>query len=547
VVIGVVTALIFGIMPIVQASQVRPLAVLRESPERTGAASTLLSIALLVLLAALFFGFSWVILNNFALALFAVAGTGIFLLLLGAFFALVVFIISKLPVPEHFTWWYLLIIAGGLAVSVLLLFVVPPFGILFAVISLTGLAVVVLPRTWKSNVKMGLRNIGRQRARTVTTMVALFIGVFAIGVILALGQDIKDKINNVLPTLLPYNAYVFAGAANNAAIEQALNNIPGTNNRLVNTIVQVAPVSIDGVPIATVLQHVPKQSGATVAGREEVLSYLSALVGYDLANPNPSAGLPQITITKGRNLTAADATSDNVVMPARSAGAPLNLHLGSQIVLLAQDQKTLVTLTVVGFGNSTSIFGGTSVSNTAALQLAAGHPQYLYSMKLDPTKATQILHEVQHQVPTAQVFSLAEIAAQVISVLNNILLLLTAIASLAMIAGLIVIANAVALAMLERRRELGILKAVGHTSRSVLGEVLLENGIVGFTGGLLAMLLVTLALTVLGDLLFKTDLGVGASLVLIIVLATGAICMAVAALVAWRATRVRPLEVLRYE
>jgi ABC-type antimicrobial peptide transport system permease subunit len=40
--------------------------------------------------------------------------------------------------------------------------------------------------------------------------------------------------------------------------------------------------------------------------------------------------------------------------------------------------------------------------------------------------------------------------------LNNLIIMLTTVASLAMIAGLIIIANAVALAMLERRREIGI-------------------------------------------------------------------------------------------
>ena len=125
--------------------------------------------------------------------------------------------------------------------------------------------------------------------------------------------------------------------------------------------------------------------------------------------------------------------------------------------------------------------------------------------------------------------------------------MLTAIASLAMIAGVIIIANAVALAMLERRRELGILKSVGHTSSSVLGEVLMENGVIGFTGGVLAMLLVTVALLIIGLLIKSLNFGVNTGLVLIIIFGTAIVCMVVAALVAWNATRVRPLEVLRYE
>ena len=81
-------------------------------------------------------------------------------------------------------------------------FAVPALGILFLALSLLGIVVVLLPRTWKSNLKMALRNLGRQRARTVTTMVALFIGVFAIGLMLVLGQNIRDKINNALATNL---------------------------------------------------------------------------------------------------------------------------------------------------------------------------------------------------------------------------------------------------------------------------------------------------------------------------------------------------------
>jgi putative ABC transport system permease protein len=546
--IGVVTALIFGIMPIVQASQIRPLAVLRELPEGTSAASVLLSIGLLALLAALFFGFSLVILGNVVVALFAVGGTGFFLALLGLFFGVIVLIISKLPVPERFTWWFLLAVAVGVAISVVLLITVPPFGILFLAISILSFLVVVLPRTWKANVKMGLRNIGRQKARSVTTLVALFIGVFSIGVILALGQDIQNKVNDVLETQLPYNAFIQGGVTNKAEIDASLNNIPGTSDRVVNAISFANPVSVDGVPVATILQQVSRRSGANQIGKEELLAYISGVEGYDLADPQALKAIEGNTITKGRNLRPSDAGTNNVVMPERAELPPLNLKVGSQITLLAQDRKTPVTVNVIGFTSSINFFGASMYgANSLALQVAAGHPIYLYSLKLNPNNVTQILNQVHQEVPTAQTFNLAEFAVAFTNALNNILLLMTAIASLAMIAGLIVIANAVALAMLERRRELGILKAVGHTSRSVLGEVLLENGVVGFTGGLLAMLLATLALTVLGDVLFKTDLGIGVPLVLILVLSTAAVCVAVALLVAWQATRVRPLDVLRYE
>src|SRR5215469_13914174 len=133
------------------------MAVLRELPEGFAFQSAALSSVLAILLAGLFFVLALSILQNVGIALGAVAGAGIFLLLLGLFFGLVVFGISHLPVLERFRWWYLLIVAVGVALSVALIFASPPFGILFLAVSLLGIVVVVLPRTWKSNVRLALR------------------------------------------------------------------------------------------------------------------------------------------------------------------------------------------------------------------------------------------------------------------------------------------------------------------------------------------------------------------------------------------------------
>lgn len=142
---------------------------------------------------------------------------------------------------------------------------------------------------------------------------------------------------------------------------------------------------------------------------------------------------------------------------------------------------------------------------------------------------------------------LADFGAIVDQILRNLLILLTSLASLALLAGAVIIANAVALAMLERRREIGIMKSVGYESRSVLSQVLFENALLGGVGGLSAIALVALATTLLGKLVFKTSLDVAAPLAIAIILASSLLASVVSGLVAWAPTRVRPLEVLRYE
>jgi ABC-type antimicrobial peptide transport system permease subunit len=101
--------------------------------------------------------------------------------------------------------------------------------------------------------------------------------------------------------------------------------------------------------------------------------------------------------------------------------------------------------------------------------------------------------------------------------------------------------------MLERRREIGILKAVGHTSGSVLAQVLVENGATGAIAGIAGMLLVTLATAALGAFVLDTDLSVGGPIVAAVAVGVTALTVITAALVAWSPSRARPLEVLRYE
>src|SRR5436305_4045717 len=114
-------------------------------------------------------------------------------------------------------------------ISVLLLQALPAFGVLLLVVSLMGIVIVVLPRSWKVNTKMALRNIGRQRARTTTTLLALFVGVFTIGLILVLGQDLRDTINTALAKNLSYNLFTIAPDSDAANLQSSINagGIPG--------------------------------------------------------------------------------------------------------------------------------------------------------------------------------------------------------------------------------------------------------------------------------------------------------------------------------
>ncbi|HCI80990.1 MAG TPA: hypothetical protein DHW02_15020 [Ktedonobacter sp.] len=542
--IGLVTALIFGLMPVVQAANIRPLNVVRDLSERKGIAGIALTVMLLLILSVLFCILAIVILNNnVMLGVEAVYGTFAFLLLLSAFFGLVVFIISKLPIPERFNIGYLALILAGLAAAALLYKVLPVFGILLGAVSLLGIIVVLMPRTWKVSTKMALRNVGRQRTRTVTTMTALFIGVFTVGLVLALGQDLQSEISNAFVQNAAYNVIVQTSSNDTMTLAGKLNTVPGLLKSRTDTSVQVMPTKINGKPIQ---QTLPTQSD----DRQSALSFLSGVEGYNL-----SQGVPATTIDQGRNLNASDVGKDNIIVSellTKSGPFHMNLKVGDTITFVSMDSKTTRTMTIVGITSrpSTISFADGILAPSKAVNALAvkktGVTTVTY-MKVDTAQVTKAIDTIGTIVPNAQVQSSADIAAYVGQLLNNILAVLIAIASLSVIAGIIIIANAVALAMLERRRELGILKSVGYTRTIVMSEVMIENGVIGAVGALLASLLVAGAIALAGSLLFNLSFGLSPLIVVALIGGSALLAMLTAALVAWGPTSVRPLEVLRYE
>jgi len=585
--IGVSTALIFGLLPIVQASQIRPLAVLREISEGTQTSSRLTTIGLLILLSILFVALASTILGDLVTAVVAVyGGFGvIFALALG--FGLLVLAISKLPVYERprprILLWILLAI-GAVVVSSLLLAGLGLLGVFandaatrlgysvigtYALVVLGGLGIILvggslvffiatlvntivmfMPRSWKTAVMLAYRNMGRQRIRTTTTLTALFVGVFAIGLILVLGQGIKDTINSTLSTLFTRNVFVIVSLKQKQSVINqlpVLHGIDSSKTQINPVVPQIYPLLVAGKDINTILKNI---RSTDKIDKGDVLGSMSDIEGFNLNGDKNN--LPTLVLKSGRNLRGSDAGTNNVVMSSILQNAPVRLHLGDTIIVQSVDGSVTRALKVVGFydgdsqtGNAN--FAGVLADTAVTEQLGGSVTLEVFSLKVDPDQLPAFKQHLNKAVPAAVIFSVIDIDALINQVLNNLIIMLTTVASLAMIAGLIIIANAVALAMLERRREIGILKSVGHTSTSILATVLIENGLVGTLGSLVAMLLVTGAIVALSNFVFHIVINFGPGLVGLIIGSTALITMLVATFVAWGAVRVRPLDVLRYE
>lgn len=146
------------------------------------------------------------------------------------------------------------------------------------------------------------------------------------------------------------------------------------------------------------------------------------------------------------------------------------------------------------------------------------------------------------------VFELTSLVRLFRTIVNGINLFLVGLGSLSLLVAGVSIANTMLMAVIKRREEIGVLRAVGYTKRDVIRILLVEAamlGLLGAAGGVLIALLLTMVANAVflgGPLAFSPE-AVG---YLVGAVGFGVVTSLVAgAYPAWRAARERPVDALR--
>jgi putative ABC transport system permease protein len=264
----------------------------------------------------------------------------------------------------------------------------------------------------------------------------------------------------------------------------------------------------------------------------------------------PPAGLRWASLASGRWPSAAE----EVALSGGAAGA-LGVRAGDQLVLEGRDQN----VTVVGITNEPSgLFVKTGYAADARFA-AAGYTDTTataWTVRTAPgVEPAELAARLNARLATVNPDAHAALAAQVraqsvakmagdFDVFANVL---WAFAAVSLVVGMITIANTFSITLAQRRRQIGLLRAVGASSGQVRGRFLLEAVLLGVLGSLLGLALgigIAVAETAWSTALFW-GLGVPTSQ-LAIALGLGVLATVIAAVVPiLRGTRVAPLEALQ--
>ncbi len=516
VVLGMVITGVFSLAPILSALQVRPASILRPNELRMPALSRLQAAFLMVLT---------------VLSIGLVVGQ-----IVRPSFALV-------PRADPYAPY----VAGVIGVSATLLWL----GVMLNGLSLLVWLIGKLPSFGNPILRLALRNLAVYRWRTAATLLALSAGMFALSSISFFGAGARELLNMQLVRQLGGNVLALPLApgglgANVArlAVDFALRGIPtaGLLHRSTIGLYEATLVSVDGRSLDSISLF-----DETTSEQLFARFLWSGFIVWESSNPAIYDNIS--TIVAGRNLTPADSGQRVLVGPADSAAA-LGISVGSTLRYTFNGE--LVDFKVVGL---TGGAGGAFLGNGGVVvpPNSMGNKQPLFTFftfQTTPEALNETLVALSAiRIPPTFALDVTFIDGLVARLIDQFAALPTVVGLLSLLAAGVIMANTVALATLERQRQIGVLKALGLKRGRVLAIMLLESLVIGGLSALLGIGLSALLLGILTSWLGSPlPLPSDARLTAFALVITAAGLSVVATLLSANvALRERVMNVLRYE
>ena len=368
------------------------------------------------------------------------------------------------------------------------------------------------------------RNLTRTRARSLLAMLGIVIGVIAIAALGVFGATLQASITGSLGDI--GNQLVVSPASDEGVDHLTERDV--REIRRVSGDASVVPVrqNVSTIDVRGERRRVtvygmesPGEAYEATDGRIPDPLRSGALVGADLAE--------DLDIGVGDSITVGDAQGENMETYR------VNAILRSQQEFSTIDPGSAVVLPIRDVGGE----GYTQVVVTAESGEAANET------------AVAIRESLNDRRDRVSIFELGQIVEQIGSAFQAVNLFLVGIGSISLLVAGVSILNVMLMSAIERREEIGVLRAVGYQRMDVLRIMLSEALLLGAIGGAVGA-----ALAVVGGMLINQALlgdptavfTLTNMLYVLAALAFGVVTALVSGLYpAWKAANERPVDALR--
>ena len=379
--------------------------------------------------------------------------------------------------------------------------------------------------------KYVLRNMWRRKARTFLTVFGIVVGIFALTVLGALSARLNQQVKGAETwftskiTVVPGGSSLFGGSDGYLELSKVdeIEAVPGVKSAVAGF----------GLPL---------NSESSGFGAPELI------VGADLSKAEDLLNL--LEIDEGRILQEGD---EGKVVLGSTLAEKFEVGVGDTVELRGEEFE------VVGIYEPTlsAPDGFAFVSYDDALNLFRAINPYFQVEDIaatidvipeDGVDANELAARIDESVDGIKVISPEEAEKQIsqFSLIFNAILL--GIGFIALVVGGLSIINTMIMSVSERTQEIGLKKAIGAETGSVLSEYLLESALIGFFGGLIGMLLGLLTVYLLNNATASSQVTVFTTTTTVIVgpvVFATVLGTAAGLFPALRAARLKPIDALK--
>ncbi len=394
--------------------------------------------------------------------------------------------------------------------------------------------------------KMAFRNIIINKMRSILTMLGIIIGISSVIIVLGVGMGGQAQISDELNSIANGAIYVYAG---------------GEDVSSGDLITQADLNAIENLPSVSAVTVQSGTSGTVIGPRNEEIAASISAGTEDMNTVVPSS------LVSGRTWDASDYTSARHVVTIDSLGAK-ELFGSDNVVGLTVQMKVMGRtgdFTIIGVVENTQpSFGDVTAQISMPLSTllsftgsdSFGEPYYQIAyLPTSPEVKDQSISDVttllsqRHNNAEREIYQAMDLSAfadQFNTIIGMFSTIIACIAAISLLVGGIGVMNIMLVSVTERTREIGIRKALGAKTGTILFQFLVESATLTLLGGVIGLVVGILGGYLVGNLLNVPPV-ISPAVVIGVVLFSSAIGIFFGIYPARKAARLNPIEALRSE
>ncbi|MFA5142094.1 MAG: ABC transporter permease [Candidatus Woesearchaeota archaeon] len=405
--------------------------------------------------------------------------------------------------------------------------------------------------------KLSLNMLLHSKLRSWLTIIGIFIGVAAVVAIISIGTGLQETVNSQLQGLGQDIISISSGSSRAIGPHEGGGGGSSTAKALSDRDIQTLKL-VAGI----------KSINPVISGRATV-KYLSESTSQSITGQNPSVYKDFVTteLATGRDLSTGDTRA--VVIGDRLANKVFKTQLNVGSIILINDKPFRIIGILkasTGMGNDNGMYMtlkdarevlGDSIllksNEYSSISVKVSDADMITEVSDKIDIALMNAHHVAADKKDFSIMSSAALQERFSTMTAGITLFLSVIAAISLLVGGIGVANTMFTSVLEKTKDIGVMKAIGAKNSDILLIFLLNSGMLGLVGGLLGIfasiglieILPYLGLTAGSDV--QLTIPINFWLLAFSVAFSMGIGMIFGAIPAYNASKLKPVDALRYE